>query len=205
MLSALLTLLLILAFFGGSTIAFAQTQTGTTKAKPTQNLAQIAANNTNLTTLVRLLNEADLLRVLNLSDNKTLFAPTNAAFAKMDSITLADIENNPTALKQLLLYHMIPARVSAINFTGNGSLNTWGGNKLPYTVNIVTGIRVDNATVTTYDINATNGVMHIIDNVMIPPPKETVDEGLFGLPGFEVMFCGAALVVAAYLALWLRK
>jgi uncharacterized surface protein with fasciclin (FAS1) repeats len=72
---------------------------------------------------------------LNRSANFTVLAPTNAAFAKMNNSTLANLENNSTALKRLPKYHIVKSRVRAINFTGKGTLKTLAGVTLPYTVN----------------------------------------------------------------------
>ena len=68
---------LVLLSIVGSTVAFAQTQTSTATAKPTQTLAQVAANNTNLTNFTSLLKKANLTNVLNGPGNYTVFAPDN--------------------------------------------------------------------------------------------------------------------------------
>ena len=116
--SAVVAALVILSIVGASSVAFAQTQTTTAAAKPTQTIAQIAENNTNLTTLVSLLKKANLTNVLSGPGNYTVFAPDNAAFAKVNASTLANLQNNTTALTNLLLYHVIPAKLLANNFTG---------------------------------------------------------------------------------------
>ena len=104
-----------------SSVAFAQTQTTTAAAKPTQTIAQIAENNTNLTKLVSLLKKANLTDVLSGPGNYTVFAPDNAAFAKVNASTLANLQNNSTALTTLLLYHVIPTKLLENNFTGSGT------------------------------------------------------------------------------------
>jgi len=203
----------ILSLLGSSGAVLAQAPVkSTTPALTNLTIARLAANNPNLSTFVSLLTKANLTNQLNRSGNFTVFAPTNAAFAKMNPTTLATLENNSTALKQVLQYHIVKSRVYAINFTGKGSLNTLAGVKLNYSVNAVAGIHVDNATVTQTNINATNGVIHLIDGVMIPPAKATTatatassQRGFLGLPGFEAVYAVAGLVAVAHLALRRRK
>jgi transforming growth factor-beta-induced protein len=212
--SAVVATAVILSIVGGSSVAFAQTQTTTATAKPTQTVAQIAENNTNFTTLVSLLKKANLTDMLNGSVNGsrnfTLFAPTNAAFAKVNASTLADLQNNTPALTTLLLYHVVPEKLLANNLTGSGTLPTANGFSLPYSVNGTT-IQVGNATVTKADINATNGVIHVIDGVLMPPTNATATAsptasgGFLGLPGFGIFPAVAGLLVVAYLVMRRRR
>jgi transforming growth factor-beta-induced protein len=208
--SAAVAALVILSTVGVSSIAFAQAQTTTATAKPTQTIAQIAENNTNLTTLVSLLKKANLTNVLSGPGNFTVFAPDNAAFAKVNASTLADLQNNSTALTNLLLYHVIPAKLLENNFTGSGTLTTVNGLSLPYSVNGTT-LMVGNATVTKADINATNGVIDVINGVLIPPSSTTATAsptasgGFLGLPGFEAVYGVVGLLAVAYLVMRRRK
>ena len=209
--SAVVATAVILSIVGASSIAFAQTQTTTATAKPTQTIAQIAENNKNLTTLVSLLKKANLTDVLSGPGNFTVFAPDNAAFAKVNASTLANLQNNSTALTTLLLYHVIPAKLLENNFTGSGTLTTVNGLSLPYSVNGTT-LKVDNATVTKADINATNGVIDVINGVLIPPSSTTTatasptaSGGFLGLPGFEAVYGVAGLLVVAYLVMRRRQ
>jgi len=221
LLSAVLATAVILSIVGGSSVAFAQTQTATATStatstatpKLTQTIAQIAANNTNLTTLVRLLKLANLTDVLNGTNSYTVFAPTNAAFDKLNASTLAALQNNTTLLTRVLEYHIINGTLLSNSFTGNGTLTTVNGLILPYSVNGTT-IKVDNATITQKDINASNGVIHVIDGVMIPSANATAavatasataSGGFLGLPGFEALYAVAGLLVVAYLVIRRRK
>jgi len=212
--SAVLATVVVLSIVGGSSVAFAQTQTATATStaapKATQTIAQIAANNTNLTKLVSLLKLANLTDVLNGPGNFTVFAPTNAAFDKVNASTLAALQNNTTALKTMLLYHVIPKKFLSSDFMGNGTLQTLNGLTLPYSVNGTT-VKVDDATVTKADINATNGVIHVVDGVLMPPTtgaataSATASGGFLGLPGFEALYAVAGLLIVAYLAMRRRK
>jgi uncharacterized surface protein with fasciclin (FAS1) repeats len=207
--------LVILSIVGASSVAFAQTQTTTATAQPKQTIAQTLANNKSLTTLVNLLNKTNvnnetLTDVLNGPGNYTVFAPDNAAFAKVNASTLADLQNNTTALTQLLSYHVVPTKLLANNFTGSGTLMTLNGLSLPFSVSGTT-IQVGNATVTEADINATNGVIHVINGVLMPPTNATAtasptaSSGFLGLPGFEIFPAVAGLLVVAYLMMRRRK
>jgi transforming growth factor-beta-induced protein len=208
--SAAVAALVILSTVGVSSIAFAQAQTTTATAKPTQTIAQIAENNTNLTMLVSLLKKANLTDVLSGPGNFTVFAPDNAAFAKVNASTLANLQNNSTALQSLLLYHVIPTKLLKSNFTGSGTLTTVNGLSLPYSVNGTT-LMVGNATVTKADINATNGVIDVINGVLIPPSSTTATAsptasgGFLGLPGFEAVYGVVGLLAVAYLVMRRRK
>jgi transforming growth factor-beta-induced protein len=209
--SAMVAALMILSVVGASSIAFAQAQTTTATVKPTQTMAQIVENNTNFTMLVSLLKKANLTYVLSGPGNYTFFAPTNAAFAKVNASTLADLQKNTTALTNVLLYHIIPIKYLSSNFTGSGTIPTVQGFTLPYSVNGTT-LTVDNATVTKADINATNGVIDVINGVLIPPSSTTsatasptASGGFLGLPGFEAVYGVAGLLVVAYLVLRRRQ
>jgi|ERR1035437_562330 PGF-CTERM protein len=202
--------LVILSTVAVSSVAFAQAQTTTATAKPIQTIAQIAENNTNLTTLVSLLKKANLTSVLSGPGNFTVFAPDNAAFAKVNASTLANLQNNSTALQSLLLYHVIPTKLLKSNFTGSGTLTTVNGLSLPYSVNGTT-LMVGNATVTKADINATNGVIDVINGVLIPPSSTTATAsptasgGFLGLPGFEAVYGVVGLLAVAYLVMRRRQ
>ena len=203
--SAITAALVIVSIVGASSVAFAQTQTTTATAQPKQTIAETLANNTTFTQLVSLLKKANLTDVLDGPGNFTLFAPTNAAFAKVNASTLADLQNNTTALTTLLLYHVVPTKLLANDFTGSGTLTTVNGLSLPYSVNGTT-MQVGNATVTKADINATNGVIHVIDGVLIPTnatatASPTASSGFLGLPGFEIFPAVAGLLVVAYLVM----
>src|SRR5450756_425302 len=200
--SAVLAALVVLSIVG-PTVAFAQTgntvttnatvnATKTATAKATQTLAQTIANNTNLTNFTNLLKKANLTNVLNGPGNYTVFAPDNTAFSKVDASTLARWQNNTTELQNVLYYHIVQTKFLSNDFIGNGTLDTVNGYSLPYSVNGTT-LKVDNATVTKADINATNGVIHVIDSVMIPPTatataSATAAPGFLGLPGFEALY-----------------
>jgi transforming growth factor-beta-induced protein len=208
--SAVLATLVLVGIVGGSSVAFGQTATATT----TTTITQTAASNPDFSTLVSLLKQANLTETLNnTTANYTVLAPDNAAFAKLNNTTLANLKNDTPTLRQILLNHVILGKV---NFTTNGTVTTLAGNTLTYTVN---GTNVQftngyNATITTKNLNATNGVIDVINAVLVPPAgattgaataSATASGGFLGLPGFEAVYAAAGLLAVAYLVMRRRK
>merc|ERR1711957_653609 len=98
----------------------------------------------------------------------TLFAPTNAAFDKIDSAILADIQADPAKLEMVLTYHVVSGNVMSSDLT-EGMVTTVAGPSVTVSLNPV---MINNSTVTTADIMAKNGVIHIIDTVLLPEEPE---------------------------------
>ncbi len=142
----------------------------TMPAKPTQNIVQVAASNPQFSTLVSLVKEAGLVKTLSGKGPFTVFAPTNAAFKKVPAATLAALKADPDKLRAVLTYHVVPGTVPASKVvTLNGkSVKTVEGSTVKITVR-GKSVKVNNAQVTKTDINAKNGVIHVINNVLIPP------------------------------------
>jgi transforming growth factor-beta-induced protein len=154
------------------TAAPAMAQHSPMPAKPTQNIVQIAASNPQFSTLVSLVKEAGLVKTLSGKGPFTVLAPTNAAFKKVPAATLAALKADPDKLRAVLTYHVIPGKVPASKVvTLNGkSVKTVEGSTVKITVK-GKAVKVNNATVTKTDIMATNGVIHVINGVLIPPAK----------------------------------
>jgi len=150
-------------------------QTPSPTATPTttpSTIIQIVSSEGSLSSFAEFLHRANLTGVLDEPGNFTVFAPDNAAFTNVHVSTLVDWESNTTALRTVLLYHIVPKTLPSNVFTGSGTLTTLLGPAvpLPYSVTGVT-LKVGDATVTKADINATNGVIYKIDTVQIPPSK----------------------------------
>ena len=142
----------------------------TTPATPTQNIVQVASSNPQFSTLVSLIKEAGLVKTLSGKGPFTVFAPTNAAFKKVPAETLAALKADPAKLKAVLTYHVVPGTVPAskvVTLSGK-SVKTVEGSPVKITVRGKT-VRVNNARVTATDIRAKNGVIHVINGVLIPP------------------------------------
>ena len=207
--SAVLATLVIVGIVGGSSVAFGQATATTTTT-----ITQTAASNPDFSTLVSFLKQANLTETLNnTTANYTVLAPDNAAFAKLNNTTLANLKNDTPTLRQILLNHVI---LGKYNFTQNGTVTTLAGNSISYTVN---GTTVQfaggyNATIKQANINATNGVIDVISSVLVPPAgattgaataSATASGGFLGLPGFEALYAVAGLLAVAYLVMRRRK
>jgi uncharacterized surface protein with fasciclin (FAS1) repeats len=134
----------------------------------TPTIAAVATKSPQLSTLLSLVKKAGLADELASPGALTVFAPTNAAFAKVPKATLNALAKNPAALKRVLLYHIVAGKVPAAKVVTLRSAKTLAGP----TVRIrVTGsaVRINNARVATADVKASNGVVHVIDRVLLPP------------------------------------
>ncbi len=131
----------------------------------------VAMADSQFSTLVELVIAADLTAVLNGPGPLTVFAPTNEAFAKLPAATLAALKADPALLAQVLTYHVLPAKVTSTDITGMGGMsNPATANGAMVNVTTINGsVYVNDAKVTTADVPADNGVIHIIDTVLIPP------------------------------------
>ena len=134
----------------------------------TPSIAAVATKTPQLSTLLTLVKKAGLAGTLSNPGAYTVFAPTNAAFAKVPKATLDSLAKNPAALKRVLLYHVVAGKVPAAKVVTLRSAKTLAGP----TVRIrVTGktVRVNTSRVAKADVMASNGIVHVIDRVLIPP------------------------------------
>jgi uncharacterized surface protein with fasciclin (FAS1) repeats/LysM repeat protein len=123
----------------------------------------------NFTTLVSLLEAAELTGTLKTQGPLTLFAPTDAAFAALPEGTIDAFLATPSEdLRQILLYHMLPGKILSADLSAGPDTTTLQGGVLTITSDEV-GIKVNDANITISDIEATNGVIHVIDAVLLPP------------------------------------
>lgn len=120
-------------------------------------------------TLVSAVKAADLVETLKGAGPFTVFAPTDAAFAKLPPGTLQDLlkPENKAKLKGILTYHVVSGKVMAKDVMGLDSAKTVNGQTLKITKKDG-GVMVDNAKVTKTDIICKNGVIHVIDTVLLP-------------------------------------
>ncbi|WP_347159812.1 fasciclin domain-containing protein [Pontibacter chitinilyticus] len=134
-----------------------------------QNIVALLQSDPNMSTLVKLIRAADMITVLESPATYTLFAPNNAAFAALPAGTLEALErpDNKLELTRLLQAHLIPNRVMSYELKDNMQMSTAQGEAVPVQVD-ERGIVVGGAQVLTPDIKASNGVVHIIDKVLVP-------------------------------------
>ncbi len=132
-------------------------------------IVEVATSAGSFTTLVTALKAAGLVETLQGKGPFTVFAPTDEAFAKLPAATLEDLlkPENKEKLKAILTYHVVAGRVMASDVAGISSAETVQGQSL--TVSVQNGApMVDNAKIIQTDIAASNGVIHVIDSVVIP-------------------------------------
>ena len=121
----------------------------------------------NFKTLVVALKTADLVNTLKGKGPYTVFAPTDEAFAKIPKADLDALLANKEKLSAVLTYHVVPGKIMSTDIAGKtAEVATVQGSNI--SVNAMNGVMVDNATVVAADIEADNGVIHVIDQVVIP-------------------------------------
>ncbi len=133
-----------------------------------QTIAEVVSGDPNFSTLLTAVQAAGLVDTLNSAGPFTVFAPTNAAFAKVPSDQLQSLLNDPAALKNVLLYHVVLGRVTSAQVVRLSTAKTVQGANLNISAEDGT-VKVNDATVTDTDIPAVNGVIHVIDTVLLPP------------------------------------
>ena len=122
-----------------------------------------------LSTLSSLVVKAGLTETLKGTGPFTVFAPTNAAFAKVPAKTMDDLAKDPEKLKAVLTYHVVPGKVMAGDVK-NGNVKTVNGANLALS-KAGDFVTVEDGMVQKADVVATNGVVHIVDSVFIPPAR----------------------------------
>lgn len=125
----------------------------------------------NFKTLSGVLEKAGLTETLKGAGPFTIFAPTDDAFAALPEGELDKLLADPVKLKQLLLYHVVPGKVLASELSAMTSIKTMQGQELEVTVD-GSDILVDDALIIGTDLQASNGVIHSIDTVLLPLEEE---------------------------------
>jgi uncharacterized surface protein with fasciclin (FAS1) repeats len=140
---------------------------GQTAAMGKQNIVQTAVAAGQFTTLVSLVKQAGLVGALTGKGPLTVFAPTDAAFAKVPKATLDALAKDKAKLRAVLLYHVVKGDVTASQVVKLTSAKTLEGSSVA--IKVKGGkVYVDAAKVTTPDVIASNGVIHVVDKVLIP-------------------------------------
>lgn len=137
-------------------------------AKP--DLVTTAIEAKQFTTLVALVQQAGLADVLKNEGPFTVFAPTDEAFAAVPQEVLEALAADTDALKNVLLYHVVDGRVPAGKVVTLDKVKTLQGSEATITVSDE-GVKIDNANVIKTDVTARNGIIHVIDAVILPPAK----------------------------------
>lgn len=144
---------------------------------PTKDIVGVAIDAGNFTTLVAALKAAGLVETLQGKGPFTVFAPTDAAFAKLPAGTVEALLADKEQLAAILTYHVVPGKVTAgdVMKMGRGNPATVNGQTLAI---MVSGgkVYVNDATVVTADVMASNGVIHVIDTVVMPKKAESPEK-----------------------------
>jgi uncharacterized surface protein with fasciclin (FAS1) repeats len=179
---------MVVGLLMATTFSFAQTGTsektvmvGGAAMYPSKNIVENAVNSKDHTTLVAAVKAAGLVETLQGDGPFTVFAPTNAAFDMLPKGTVETLlkPENKEMLSAILTYHVVAGNVSAAQLiemikAGNGKaeLTTVAGGKLTASLKgknvVITDEKGGMATVTTKDVNQKNGVIHVIDHVVLP-------------------------------------
>jgi len=135
-----------------------------------KNIVEIAASNGNFNTLVKAVKAAGLVDALSGKGPFTVFAPTDDAFAKIPKENLEALLKDKNELKKVLLYHVVKGDVSSGQAKGLSEAKTLSGDNINFHNKglIKRCFAVKDACITQPDIKASNGVIHVIDNVLIP-------------------------------------
>lgn len=132
-------------------------------------VADTIASNPSLSTLNGLVVSAGLTDTLKGAGPFTVFAPSNDAFKDVPAKTMDELAKNPALLKSVLTYHVLPVKAAAADVKNSKAKTVNGAEvELSKAGDMVT---VESAVVTQADVPATNGVVHIIDTVLMPPKK----------------------------------
>ncbi len=137
--------------------------------KQAQDIVDTAVSAGSFKILATALQAADLVEILKGEGPFTVFAPTDAAFAALPPATLEKLlkPENKAVLVQILTYHVVPGKVMSGDLK-NGVVKTVEGSPVTVKIDEQT-VMVNNATVTTADIATSNGVIHVINQVILPP------------------------------------
>lgn len=156
MLRSIIAMPAVLAF--GASMAFADNHAS--------DIVDIAVADGSFTTLVAAVEAAGLVETLKGEGPFTVFAPTDAAFAALPEGTVEALLNDIPALTAILTYHVVPGQVLSTDLSDGMTAATVNGQSV--TITLGDGVMVDGANVVAADIQASNGVIHVIDAVIMP-------------------------------------
>jgi uncharacterized surface protein with fasciclin (FAS1) repeats len=141
---------------------------------PSKNIIQNAVNSKDHTTLVAAVKAAGLVDTLEGKGPFTVFAPTNAAFGKLPAGTVDTLvkPENKATLTKILTYHVVPGKLAASDLTDGKKLKTVEGEELTVKKSgnsvMIVDAKGGSSTVTIADVNQSNGVIHVVDTVLMP-------------------------------------
>ena len=160
--------MLVLAACGSDDSTSDTTAAPSTTVAEVGTIVEVASANDDFSTLVQAVTAADLATTLSGDGPFTVFAPTNAAFAALPAGLLEKLllPENKDVLVAILTYHVVAGEVMAADVTAGDVASVQGEN---ITVTTDGGVKVNTANVVTTNVDASNGVIHVIDAVIVPP------------------------------------
>jgi len=167
-LKTLFAALIISSFvFSGNVSAQCATDT---EEKKSSDIVDLAVSTEFLSTLVAAVKAGDLVETLKGSGPFTVFAPTNDAFSALPEGTLENLllPENKDKLVAILTYHVVPGKVKSTDLSDGMKAKTVQGSNIEVDIS-ESDVKVNDASVTKADIEASNGVVHVIDKVILPP------------------------------------
>jgi uncharacterized surface protein with fasciclin (FAS1) repeats len=156
------------------------------------NIVDLALATPDLSTLVTALKAGDLVTSLSGPGPFTVFAPTNEAFGKLPTSTLTHLldPRNKQELVDILTYHVASGKVLSTDLRNGERIKTLEGGEVEVHLSLCKKVYINNARVETANVNASNGVIHIIDNVLLPPHLEnskTIVDLAVGTPDLSTL------------------
>lgn len=131
-----------------------------------KNIIDTAVGNADLSTLVTAIKAAGLVETLTATGPFTVFAPNNAAFAKLDGEMLKGLLADKDKLSTILTYHVVAGKVMSADVAKLTEATTVNGKTVA--IDTTSGVKINTAKVLTADIDCSNGVVHVIDTVLMP-------------------------------------
>ena len=150
-------------------LAAAISISGCATTPPPATIADTAARTPQLSTLSKLIADAGLAETLRGPGPFTVFAPSDEAFKAVPAKTLDELSKDKELLKSVLTYHVLPGNVAAAEVKTGSAKTVQGANVALSRAG--TFVTVEEAVVTQADVKASNGVVHVIDRVLIPPKR----------------------------------
>ena len=144
---------------------------GAYAAPTSMSIAETATKAGSFSTLLKAADVAGLTKTLSGEGAMTVFAPSDEAFAKLPAGTVASLLENPDRLREVLLYHIVDGTVDSGAVAGLKTAKSLMGQQLA--IDTSSGVKINNAKVTKADIQCSNGVIHVVDSVLIP--KDIID------------------------------
>lgn len=139
-----------------------------------KDIVELASDTDALSTLVAAIDAAGLVETLQGDGPFTVFAPTNEAFDALPDGTLESLllEENRDMLVEILTYHVVPGKVMSTDLSDGMSAETVQGSTVSVSIGDY-GVSINDASVVEADVEATNGVVHVIDSVILPPEDDS--------------------------------